>query len=210
VSMLQRALLRDVSARRGQFFAIWITIVLGVALFGASYDAFQNLTASYQGVYNDLAFADLTVSGGPVDRIAAEGGALAGVAASATRSVGDGLIRIGGRPQLGRVVGLPADGDPAVDRVMVLKGRNIQPGAADEVVVEQHLATARGLEPGATMEVMTGSGWLTVHVVGIVASPEYLWPARSRQDLLQPPDQWGVLFGPEAVVQAMPATQVHQ
>jgi putative ABC transport system permease protein len=210
VSMLRRALLRDLRARRAQFVAVWATIVLGVALFGASYDAFQNLTASYQKMYTDLAFADLTVSGGPADRIAADGAALPGVAATAVRSVGEGLIRVGDRAQLGRIVGLPPDGNPAVDRVLVLRGRNISPSSPDEVLVEQHLATARGLEPGSTMEVMTSAGWRSVTVAGIVASPEYIWPARSRQEVLIPWDQWGVVFGPEALVAALPPSQVHQ
>jgi putative ABC transport system permease protein len=209
VSMLQRSLLRDVRARRGQFLAIWATIVLGVALFGASYDAYQNLTASYQNLYDDLRLADLTVFNGPVDRIVADGAAVPGVAATATRSVGDGVIRIDGRAQLGRVIGLPADGNPNVDRVLVLKGRNIAPGSPDEVVVEQHLASARHLEPGDSLDVLTAGGWKTVAVVGIVASPEYLWPARSRQEEFLPFDQWGVIFGPEALVAAMPSDQVH-
>jgi putative ABC transport system permease protein len=210
VSMLRRALVRDLRARRAQFIAIWATILLGVALFGASYDAFQNLTASYQQLYDNLALADLTVSGGPVAQIATDGAALPGVDAAATRSVGDGLIRIDGRSQLGRVIGLPPDGTPAVDRVMVLRGRNLQRDASNEVLVEQHLASARGLEPGASMDVLTGTGWRTVVVAGIVASPEYIWPARSRQEELIPPDQWGVIFGPESLVAAMPSEQVHQ
>jgi putative ABC transport system permease protein len=209
VRLMRRALWRDIRARKAQFIAIWVTIVLGVALFGASYDAFQNLTASYHGLYDTLALADLTVFGGPVDRIATEGAAVPGVAATATRSVGDGMIRIGGRAQLGRVIGLPADGNPGVDRVMVLRGRNIEAGSPDEVVVEQHLADARHLEPGGTLEILTATGWKTVSVVGIVASPEYLWPARSRQEEFLPFDQWGVIFGPEALVAAMPPDQVH-
>jgi putative ABC transport system permease protein len=210
VKMLRRALLRDLRSRRAQFIAIWATVVLGVALFGASYDAFQNLTSSYKGMYDNLAFADLTVTGGPVDKIATDGAALPGVEAAATRSVGDGLSRIHGRAQLGRVIGLPADGNPAVDKVMILRGHNLQPGSPDEVLVEQHVAGARNVEPGDTIDVFTASGWKTVTVAGIVASPEYLWPGRSRQEELVPFDQWGVVFAPEALVESMPTTEVHQ
>jgi putative ABC transport system permease protein len=210
VSMLRRALVRDLRARWAQFLAIWVTVLLGVALFGASYDAFQNLTSSYKTMYDNLAFADLVATGGPADRIAADGAALPGVQASATRSVGEGIIRVDGHAQLGRIVGLPSNGDPAVDKIMVLRGSNLQVGSADEILVEQHLATVRGLEPGDGMDVLTAAGWKTVRVAGIVASPEYLWPARSRQEVIVPPDQWGVIFGPESLVAALPASQVHQ
>ena len=207
--ILRRALWRDLRARRAQTLAVGVTIMLGVALFGASYDAFQNLTASYQAMYDQLGFADLTVSGGPVDRIATDGAAVAGVAAAATRSVGEVPIRIGAHDQLGRIVGLPPNGEPSVDRVLVLRGHNLDPGQSDEVLVEQHLASARVLEPGSTLSVFTSGGWRTVTVAGIVASPEYLWPARSRQEVLTPSDQWGVLFGPESLVVALPPAAVH-
>lgn len=210
MSVLGRAVWRDIRARRAQFIAIWVTILLGVMLFGASYDAFQNLTASYQRMYDALAFADLTVTGGPVDRIATDGANLSGVAAATTRSVGDGLIRIGGQAQLGRIVGMPAAGEPAVDRVMVVRGHDLTPGVTDEVLVEHHVADARGVAPGSTLEVLTSGGWRTATVAGVVASPEYLWPARSRQDVMVPFDEWGVVFAPESLVAAMPSGDVHQ
>ncbi|MFH0750520.1 MAG: ABC transporter permease [Chloroflexota bacterium] len=209
MTILRRALWRDLRARRAQFVAVGATILLGVALFGASYDAFQNLTASYRAMYDELAFADLTVTGGPADRIAADGAAVPEVVATTTRSVGDVPVRIGSHAQLARIVGLPPDGMPAVNRVMVLRGRNLDPGHPDEVLAEQHLASAHGLEPGATLSVLAASGWRTVTVVGIVASPEYLWPARSRQEFLTPSDQWGVLFGPASLVAALPPGAVH-
>jgi putative ABC transport system permease protein len=210
VTTLTRSALRDLRLRLPQFTAVWLTVLIGVALFGASYDAFQNLTASYQQMYDNLGFADLTVIGGPVDQIVADGAGVDGVAASATRSVGDGLIRIGGRTQLGRVVGMPSSGEPAVDRVMILRGHDLTPGTSDEVLVEHHVADARGVEPGSSIDVLTAAGWRSVQVAGIVASPEYLWPARSRQDVMIPFDEWGVVFGPESLVTAMPADEVHR
>ena len=208
--LLRRALWRDVLARKAQFLAIGLTIMLGVGLYGASYDAFQNLTASYHQLYDDLAFADLTVAGGPADRVVAAGSAVPGVAATTTRAVGEVPIRHGEHDQLGRLVGLPAGTDPAVDRVLVLRGRGLEAGATDEVLAEQHLATALGLEPGAELSVLTATGWRPVTVVGVVASPEYLWPARSRQEVLTPPDSWGVLFAPAGLVDALPPAAVHQ
>ncbi len=203
--MLRRALRRDLRARAGQFAAIVATTVLGVALFGASYDAFQNLTLSYRTMYDDLAVADLWASGGDVAREAADAAAIPGVAATDTRSVGETAIRIGTHDQLARLVGLPGEGEPSVNRVMVLRGRAPAPGTTDEVLAEQHL----GLQPGARVWILAADGWREATVVGVAASPEYLWPARSRQEVLVPQDQWGVLFAPEALVRALPPTAVH-
>lgn len=205
MKLLRLAMWRDVRARGGEFVAIVATVVLGVALFAASFDAYQNLTLSYQAMYDDLAFADVWATGGDPGAVAAAGLAIPGVAAAEPRVVGETPIRIGGHDQLARVVGLPDGREPAVDRVMLLRGRALDPGRVDEVLAEQHL----GLEPGATISVLTQAGWQPATIVGVVASPEYLWPARSRQEVLVPQDQWGVLFGSETLASALPTTSTH-
>ena len=50
-----------------------------------------------------------------------------------------------------------------------------------------------GLEPGDTLAVATVDGWADVEVLGVAASPEYLWPAKSRQEILILPDEFGVV-----------------
>jgi putative ABC transport system permease protein len=205
VKMLRRALRRDVRARIGQFAAIWATVVLGVALFAASYDAFGNLTASYRGMYDDLAFADIWATSGDPAGVASAMGAVPGVEATDTRSVGEVPVKVGSHDQLARLVGLPDGREPDVNRVMLLRGSQIEAGRDDQVLAEQHL----GWEPGTTVRVLAADGWRTATVVGVVASPEYLWPARSRQEVLVPWDQWGVLFAPEALVTSLPPGTVH-
>ena len=62
--LLRRKRARDLRSSRWQVAAVLVTVVLGVMLFAASFDAYRNLTDSYQKTYDDLGFADLTVSGG--------------------------------------------------------------------------------------------------------------------------------------------------
>jgi putative ABC transport system permease protein len=208
VSTLRRSVWRDLKARRAQFVAVVLTLLLGVATFGATFDAFANLTASYQGMYQRYAMADLMVFGGDVNQIADLGRGQAGVAAAATRDVGETAMKVGGHRQLARIVGLPANGEPSVNKVMVLSGTNLDPARSDQVLVEQHLAAARQLVAGDTIQIATASGWRSLQVAGVVASPEYLWPARSRQEAIVPFDQWGVLFANQTVVSALPPQSV--
>jgi len=202
-------MLRDIAARRAQFLAIGITMFLGVTLFGASFDAFQNLTASYEGLYRDLAFADLTVTGGDPSTVAERIASEANVAAVTTRTVADVPIAVGGRRFLGRVVGLPASGEPAVGRVRVIRGSGLDPGRPDGVLVEQHMASTFDLAPGAAIRVIGAEGWRDATVLGVVASPEYLWPARSRQEVLVPFDEFGVIFASESFAAATPSDARH-
>ena len=189
---------RDLRRQSGQFGAIALTIFLGVTLFGASYDAFRNLDASYRQAYEDFRLANLTVTGGRTGRIAAEAGSSSGVEAVTSRVQADVPLQVGATKLLGRVVGMPTDGQPSVGMVEVEQGTYLDPARPSGVLVEQHMAENFELVPGDTLRVRRPDGSpVRVEVVGIAASPEYFWPARSRQDILPAPDDFGVLFAAE-------------
>lgn len=189
MSALNTKLRRDLARQKAPFLAVALTILLGVGLFAVSYDAYLNLTASYDGVFERLSTADHWISGGDTGAIAEDSYDVAGVAAVDTRVRADVALRVGGDELVGRVVSTGDDLTPAVNRVGVLEGD------AGGVMAEQHLYDHFGLSPGETVEVLGPSGeWEEVTVSGSVVSAEYLWPARSRQDPITLPGDFGVLF----------------
>jgi putative ABC transport system permease protein len=205
VRTLRTKVRRDLLRRPAQYVAVAVTLVLGVALFGASYDAYQNLQASYAKTYEDLRFADLTVTGGPSEQLVDRGRTL-GVQATEIRTQVDLPMQIGGTKLLGRVVGLPPDGAPAVDRIRVTAGATLDPSMPDGVVVEKHTAQHFGLHPDDQVRAHGPNGWTTVRVLGVASSPEYIWPALSRQQVLIPPDDFGVLFVPQPLAEELAGT----
>ena len=211
-SILGRKLVRDIARRRWQFLAVGVTIVLGVMLYAASYDAFLNLTASYQRTYDDLEFADLTISGGNGTRIAASAADRDSVAAVVRRTQADIPFQVDDDHRLlGRVVGMPSRSQPDINRVDVLDGSYLDPNRPGGVLVERHMADHFELQPGDTLTVLLEDGPRKVDVLGVVASAEYIFPAKSRQELFSLPDDFGVLFVPEALAAAAPsAAQVPQ
>jgi putative ABC transport system permease protein len=204
VRILELKLLRDVARRRAQFAAIVATVALGVGLFGASFDAYQNLLASYDELFTETHFASLTIQGGDRAEVAAAVGSVAGVDAVATRSTADLPVRVGETHLLGRLVGLPTDHRAAVNDVLLLSGSYLLPGDTDGVLVERHMADHFGLKAGDTVSFFGARGWETVVVRGVVSSAEYIWPARSRQEVLTLPDEFGVLFAPQALLDGLP------
>ncbi|HZD02667.1 MAG TPA: FtsX-like permease family protein [Actinomycetes bacterium] len=198
---LRTKLWRDLRRRRAQFAALAVTLFLGIALFVTSYDAFLNLQASYEELYARTHFADLTVTGGDLAAVAAA--ARSAEASVATRRVADIPLRIGEDVLLGRVVGMPARSQPLVNGVLVLRGGYLSPARPDGVLVEQHAASHFRLSPGASVRALSPGGWRTLSVAGVAASPEYLWPARSRQDVLTSPDDFAVLFVPQALAEEL-------
>jgi putative ABC transport system permease protein len=204
VSILARKARRDLGRNRWQYASVACTVLLGVALFAASYDAFQNLEASYRQTYDRLAFADIEVTGGDSSAIAAALAHVDGVDAVSVRRLADIPIRIGAdHTMLGRIVELPS-GTPAVNRVEPLTG-TVPSTGDDAVAVERHLADHFGLEPGQRIEIQGDDGWQAVDIAASVVSPEYLWPARSRQDVLTSSDDFGVVFAPPMLFDSLVA-----
>lgn len=198
---------RDFRARRWQFLAVALTIALGVMMFAASYDAYLNLESSYNGTYERLAFADLTVTGSG-DGFADEAAAIEGVSAVEERRQIDLPFRIGDEVLSGRAIGMPPEGQPEVNKIDVTDGRYLDPETSDGVIVETHLATDFDLQPGDTIEVFTGTEWVETEVIGVAVSAEYLWPAKSRQELFTLPGTFGVIFVSEELLDPLPANAV--
>jgi len=194
---------RDMRRQVGSFAAIALTIFLGVTLFGASYDAYSNLDDSYKRAFVEYRFADLTVTGGASERLAAEARRTAGVEAVQARTQADLPLHVGREKLLGRVVGMPPDRQPSVNRVDVERGRYLSRSDPDGVLVEKHMADAFDLAVGDSVVAVGASGPERLRIVGVAASPEYFWPARSRQDILPAPKDFGVLFVPEATARRL-------
>jgi len=203
---LRRKARRDMRRQRASFLAIALTIFLGVALFGASYDAYRNLDASYKRAFNEYRFANLTVTGGEVGRFAADAAATPGVEAAQARVQADLPLHVGRDKFLGRVVGMPPGGQPAVDRLEVESGSYLRPGDPRGILVEKHMADAFDLGVGDAVTAIGVGGPQRLTIVGVASSPEYFWPARSRQDILPAPKDFGVLFVPERLAAALAGT----
>jgi putative ABC transport system permease protein len=207
--MLKRKLARDLWRQRWQVLAVVAVTLLGTALFGACSLAYVDLRASYQATQTRTHLADMTLdvtalSAGQVRRVAE----LPGVVAGAGQLVLDWPIVLPhGRDADGhparvqtavRLISLRLGRQAPLDQVVVLSGH--YPTAPQDVLVEQHFAAYHHLAPGATVEVAAPGGLLALRVTGIAVSAEYLWVARSRQDVMPSPAEFGVLFVPRPLL----------
>jgi putative ABC transport system permease protein len=201
--------LRDLRRQLAQVIAVGFTVTLGVALFVASGGAYQNLRSSYEYTYDRLHFADLVATGGDPQAVA-DAAIAAGATEVTLRTQIDPPMEIEGTKLLGRVIGLPATGQPMVNGVDVVDGEYLDPADPDGVLVEQHTADAFHLTPGDQLRVFTHAGWQNRTVRGVVVSPEYLWPGRSRQDVLTDPHAFAVLFASQQALRQWSGTAPNQ
>src|SRR6201998_4636283 len=160
---LHKKALRDLRRRLPQVVAIGVTVMLGVLLFVASYDSFRNVQASYDRTYVRTHFADVTVTGGDPDAMAAAVRNAAGVGRVVTRTQVDRPMAIGATKLVGRVVGLAGSSGGDINEIDLVAGRLPDPARDDQIVVERHTADTFGLSAGAPVQVFDGTQWHCVH-----------------------------------------------
>ncbi|MGI9644528.1 MAG: ABC transporter permease, partial [Ilumatobacteraceae bacterium] len=194
MSLLDLKVRRDIGRQKWQFIAVIVTVVLGVSLFAGSFNAYLNLGDSLDGSYDRLNMADVTVLGVEAS-FADEATAIDGVADAIARRQADVPFTIGDTSLLGRVAGVPADGQPAINMLDIEEGGWLDPGVPSGVLLEEHAASDFELGVGDTFEIVGTE----VEVVGVVVSTEYLWPARDAQNVFTPPESFAVVFADDAV-----------
>ncbi len=201
---LQRKLVRDLATSKGLFVAVTAVIFLGVTFFGASFLGYQNLRSSYDYTYETLHFADFTIRvvEAPAETLE-ELEAIPGVTAVTSRMNSDFSLTLPGTDEkrmVSRVISLPSDSRPAVNDIKVESGSYFQEGDSSALLVETNFAEHHGLKEGNTLNLTIDGHTTNFSVAGIVASPEYIWFAKSRQEILVSPETFGVVFIPEDTV----------
>src|SRR4030042_3990964 len=195
MSKLQRNLIRDLVTSKGLFLSVVVVILLGVAIFGASSTGYQNLKSSYDYSYETLRFDDFTVKvvQAPPET-AGELESIPGVEAVSGRMNTDTPITLPGDEEkivLVRAITLSSDSRPEVNDIKVEQGSYFQSDESDVLLVEHRFAEYHKLNPEDTVLLTVDNQEVAFKVAGIVTSPEYISPAKSRPELLVSPESLG-------------------
>lgn len=195
---LRRKMRRDVWRERWRFAAIAAIIAIGVAVFVAATEGYRNLDQSFARSYTAQRLPDAILTGPGAAALRDAAAELPGRPLVDVRHQADVGIRVNQHALYGRAVGVPDSGQPHVSLL------DMQTGAlphAGQVAIEQHIADHYHLRPGDTVELLGRQGWQPFTVAGSALSTEYLWPARSAQEILTTPEDFGVVFLPDDVLQ---------
>ncbi len=201
MATIQRKLWRDLRRQLWQFAAVGLIVLLGVALFGASYMAYQNLNSSYQYSYEQLKFMDFLVTQRQLPGEAVQTlETLPGVAATQGRLQRELRVEM---PEMdakraeGRVISLPLETRANVNDVKIERGDYFRADSTPQVLVLKNFAEYHGLEPGDILALTIGEETVNFRVQGIATSPEYLWVAKSALEFFPSARNFGVFFMPE-------------
>ncbi len=181
ISALNRKLLRDLFAMKGQAFAIAMVVAAGVSMYVMYLSNFASLQQTRAAYYDRQRFADVFASlkRAPL-RVANDIAALPGVSAMETRVVANVTLDLEqlDEPASGRLISIPSDRRPRVNDLFLRRGRWIEPGRPDEVLASEGFVAAHGLNPGDTVPAIINGRLRRLTIVGVALSPEYIYSIR--------------------------------
>jgi putative ABC transport system permease protein len=206
LSALDRKLLRDLWAMKGQALAIAFVIAGGVSVYLVMAGLLSSLEETRRLYYERYRFADVWA---PVvrapDALLEDLRSIEGVQAVETRVRVAALFDMPGmqEPATGEVLSLPEAREPSVNQVYLLRGRLPRPNRRDEAVVLQNFAEAHDLAIGDAVSATVYGGLEEITVVGVALSPEHVYAIAPGQ--LVPDDRlFGVLWmGRDALAESV-------
>ncbi len=195
---------RDMRTHWGQFAALILLVAIGITSYVAFVESYRNLKASADDAYERLKFADFSVSvvGAPAG-VVRKVERVTGVAAAEGRLVVDtGMDTASGEQGTVRIIGMPPNRRPAVNDLLVESGRYLEPSDLEGGLVHTKFAQDTGLRVGEHLRIRSDSVTHDIGIVGIAASPEYMFPTRSKNEI---PSVTGftILFMPQRAVERL-------
>jgi len=193
---LDRKLLRDLWALKGQALAISLVIGAGVAMFIMYLSTFASLRHTQNTYYERYRFAHVFagLTRAPLylrDRVAG----IPGVARVDARVVVDVTLDVPNltEPASGRLIGIEIPPVAMLNDIFLRRGRHPSPGRSDEVIVSEAFALARELAPGDSVGAIINGRRRELEIVGIGLSPEYVYSIRPGE-LIPDDSRFGIFW----------------
>lgn len=186
VNVLDIKLVRDLWTMRTQVVSIALLIAAGIAVLVMSVSNYLALVGAMDAHYRNERFGDLFASlkRAPlslVDRIREIDGA--GVVEARIAQAVRVMREDTELPISGRIISIPASGQPLLNRLYLVEGRWIDPARPDEIIINAAYAQARGVRLGDSVDVILNGRLQGFRVVGIALSPEFVFATRSALPL---------------------------
>ena len=178
ISSLNRKLLRDLGAMRGQAIAIALVVAAGVSLYVTYLANFDSLRRTQQAYYERQRFAEVFASlkRAPL-AVVKEIESLPGVSVAEARVVAQVSMAVSGfdQPAMARLVSIPANRRPRLNDLYLRRGRWIDPQRSDEVLASEGFVNAHRLQPGDRVRVIMNGRVRDLTIAGVALSPEYIY-----------------------------------
>jgi putative ABC transport system permease protein len=193
---LDRKLLRDLWHMRGQVLTVGLIVASGIATYVTMRGTYESMERAQQIYYARYRFADVfaQLKRAP-NNLRDEIAAIPGVAAVETRVVVEVNLDVPGldEPAVGRIVSIPERQPPGLNDLFLRRGRYIEPGRQDEILISEAFASANNLGIGNSLGAVINGRWEPLRIVGVALSPEYVYEIRGAE-VFPDNERFGVLW----------------
>jgi putative ABC transport system permease protein len=200
---LHRKLLRESLRLKGQVATIALVVACGITSFISLRATWRSLEWSRDAYYDQCRFAHVFVhlERAP-ESVARRLEAVPGVAVVETRVSEEVTVPLDRLPRAayGRILSLPPSGTPAVNALVIRRGRAPERGR-DEVVLLEAFADANAIALGDRVPVVLNGKLRQLPVVGLAQSPEFVYAIRPGT-MSDDPRRFAVLWMERTVLAA--------
>src|SRR6516225_3419936 len=173
LSALDRKLLRDLWHMRGQVISVALIVAAGVATYVTMRGAYESVEHAQQEHYASYHFADVfaQLKRAP-NSLTKEIASIPGVSVVQTRVVVEVNLDVPelNEPAVGRLVSIPERQQPMLNDLFLRRGRYIEPGRHDEVLISEAFSSTNQLEVGDSIGAVINGRWERLRIVGIALS----------------------------------------
>tara|TARA_R110002096_G_scaffold416576_2_gene619264 strand:+ start:78863 stop:81241 length:2379 start_codon:yes stop_codon:yes gene_type:complete len=178
ISALNKKLLRDLWIIKGQLVAIVFVMASGIMTFVLSFGVIDSLELGQEIYYARSEFADVWAGAKRVPQDVDEQiKQINGVSQVETRVTFGGIIQVDGmeEPATGRIISLPDNREPLLNKIYLERGRLLRPDEEDAVLASEAFVLAHDFILGDTVDMIINGHKRTLKIVGVVLSPEYVY-----------------------------------
>jgi putative ABC transport system permease protein len=204
--VLTKKLLRGLTLKKGQFIAVVSVVAIGIMLFIAMSNSYQNLRSSQLDFYNKNHFADyyFQVVKAP-DRIIKQIENVPGVNKASGRITEDlALIKADDSRATARIVTYDLEDENSLNSLYMLSGRifsSNSPSGEIEAVVDPQFMAANRLLPGDQISIVKEGRKINVRVVGSATGPEFIYVVKDAVTMFPDPEIFGIVMLPNRQAQ---------
>ena len=197
ISPLNKKLYRDIYAAKGQFIAVILVIMCGIAAYITVTSAYNNLLLSRDTYCRDYRLADifLRIDRAP-RRMIEKLRSIAGVSAANGRIVYDVSLDI---PQakgswVGRIISLPDKKSQILNDIHLTAGTYFRSGQENGVIINPVFLEKNHLQIGAIIWATINNRKRRLRIVGTALSPEYIYTIRNAQEFVPNPKGFAICY----------------
>ncbi|MDD3894709.1 MAG: FtsX-like permease family protein [Syntrophomonadaceae bacterium] len=201
MSILTKKLLRNLTSKKGQFFAVATVVAIGIMVYVGMSVSYQNLRSSQEDFYNKNHFADyyIHVVKAP-DRIVKQIEKIAGINKVTGRIMTDlTIVKSNGEKATARVITYDTNDEDSLNTIHMMAGRifsSNSPSGEIEAVVDPQFMTANKLTPGDTFDLVNEGRQFNVKVVGAATGPEFIYVVKDAAAMFPEPLNFGIFILP--------------